>query len=177
MQQYKVGESFPIKNPHGKNDCVIAAVVGQSFDVYCWANGLNSKEVQAWKRGMLRYGAFIKEAIPFFLLYFPEIKWPVDVSINILAEKEHGRPYQDYLGSAANMVNLFLVDASSNTLKGIRMIGLDNSVAGEIRHACISQLDRYQTSDEIKMHLDAILATVTTQEMIQSVRMVELPAR
>lgn len=177
MQGYEVGESFPFKNPHGNNDYVVAAVVGQSFDIICWADHLSSKEVQAWKRGMLRYGAFIREDIPFFLLYFPEIKWPIDVSINILAEKEHGCPFQDYLSGAGNAVNLFLVDAATNTLKAMRMIGLDNTVAADIRLACINQLRLYQSANELNMHLDAIVSTVTTQDMISTTSMRELPAR
>lgn len=177
IQTLEVGKLFPLKNPHGKNDCVIAAVVGQSFDVYCWINGVNSKEVQAWKRGWLRYGAYIRDDIPFFLLYFVGVKWPLDISINILTEKERDRPYQEYLHSAANMVNLHLIDAASNNIKAMRMIGLDNTVAGEIRLACINQLQRYQTSAELNMHLDAIVSTVTTDEMIKSVEMRELPAR
>ncbi|OHD24189.1 MAG: hypothetical protein A2Y38_24870 [Spirochaetes bacterium GWB1_59_5] len=175
IQTLEVGKPFPIKNPHGKNDCVIAAVVGQSFDIYCWIDGVNSKEVQAWKRGWLRYGAYVKDDIPFFLLYFVDVKWPLDISINILAEKEKDRPYQEYLHSAANMVNLMLIDADSNTLKAMRMIGLDNAVAGEIRLACINQLQRYQTSDELNMHLDAIVSTIHTEEMIKASEMRELP--
>ena len=177
MQEYRVGEPFFLKNLNGKNDHVVAVVVGQSFDVICWAANLSSKEVQAWKRGMLRYGAFIREDIPFFLLYFPEIKWPLDVSINILAEKEHGRPFQDYLSGVGNAVNLFLVDAATNTLKAMRMIGLDNTVAGDIRLACINQLQRYQSADQLGIYLDAIVSTVTTQEMISATSMQELLVR
>lgn len=178
MQAYKVGEPFPLTNPHVGNDYVVAAVVAQSFDVICWGAGINSKEVQAWRRGMLRYGTFIKDDIPFFLLYFPEIKWPLDVSINILVEKEHGRPFQDYLSGSGNVVNLFLVDAAvSNTLKATRMIGLNNNVTGAIRLACINQLQTYQTSDEVKICLDAIVSTISTQDMIKMTEMRELSAR
>jgi len=177
MQTLEVGKSFPVKNPHGKADHVTAAIVGQSFDVICWAADISSKEVQAWKRGWLRYGAFTREDIPFFLIYFPEIKWPLDVSINILIEREHGRPFRDYLDSAGNAVNLFLVDAATNTLKAMRMIGIDNTVAGDIRLACINQMQRYQSAEELNVHLDAIVSTVTTQEMISATSMHELPAR
>lgn len=177
MQEYRVGEPFPLKNPYGKSDYITAAIVGQSFDVICWADRPSSKEVHAWKRGMLRYGAFIRDDIPFFLLYFPDVKWSMDISINILAEKEHSRPFREYLDGAGNMVNLFLVDASSNILKAMRMIGLDNTVVGDIRLSCINQLSRYQTSDKINMHLAAIVSTISTQEMIKTTTMKELSAR
>jgi len=91
---YSIESEFPLKNPNGKMDCYIAGIVGESFDIYCWMTAPSSKEVQAWKRGWLRYGAFISNDVPFVLLYFPEVKTSLDVSINIHAEREKNRPYQ-----------------------------------------------------------------------------------
>ena len=87
-----VGEPFPLKNPTGSHDATFANINGQSFDIICFANNIRSKEAQAWRRGTLRYGVYSYDSIPFFLLYFPDLKWSMDVSINILTEKEAGRP-------------------------------------------------------------------------------------
>jgi hypothetical protein len=169
-----VGVPFPIKNPHGGNDATVANITGQSFDIICWANNLRSKEVQAWKRGTLRYGVYVRGSIPFFLLYFPDLKWSLDVSINILAEKEKERPYQDYLDGAGNAVHLFLVDAATNNIKAMRMIGIEHDLADNARTACRDQLTVYSSSDMLNQHLGHILDQVSTDRMIQAVSMVEL---
>lgn len=177
MQTLEVGKPFPIRNPAGKGDHVTAFVAGESFDVICWAGDLNSKEVQAWRRGLLRYGAYVKNAIPFFLLYFPELKWPLDVSINIHAEKEGGRPFEQYLEGQGNAVNLYLVDAATGLIKGMRMIGLDPVIADAIRLGCANQLQRYPSAAATSMQMEDILSAMTTLEMIGATQMIDLPSR
>ena len=172
MIKLKIDGPFPLKNPNGFRDGIFANISGESFDVICWANGLTSKERQAWRRGTLRYGVFVQETIPFFLLYFPDIKWSMDVSLNVLADKKRGRPYQQYLSGNGNAVNLYLIDAKTNTIKGMRMIGIEWQAAERIREACEKQLAEYPSAIAVDAALGKILRTKTTEEMMRGCEMI-----
>ena len=169
-----VGSPFYIANPAGRNDHITAVVQGVLFDVCCWCDGLKSKEVQAWKRGWLQYGVFVRDSVPFFLLNFPEVKWSLDVTINIIAEKEDNQPYKDYLYSSSNAVMLYLIDAKSNTLKAMRQIGLDNITTDMIRSACSNQLERYQSSADVLRVINDTVQSITTEQMIKATIMVDM---
>lgn len=177
IQKFEVGKPFYLPNPAGINDNVVAAVTGESFDIICWAGGLNPKEIKEWRKGRLHYGVFIHDGIPFFLVDFPVAHWNFDISINILAEKEHGRDYQAFLDGKGNMVNFFLVDARTNILKAMRMIGIEDDIAASIKTACRAQIERYRTSANIGIQLNRLMAIYTTDAMIRATHMVQHVAR
>jgi len=178
LSQYELGKAFPLTNPQGKASGVYANIHGESFDVICWGSGLNSKGIQEWKRGTLRYGVLSGTSrIPFFLLYFPLLRWPFDISINVLALKEQGIPIQEYLDGSGNLVNLFLVDVRTNMLKAIRPISLERLVADSLRAACNDQLEHYATAKEVGDRIQGILSSTSTGAMIRATSMVEVPSR
>lgn len=172
FQKLEVGNPFPFRSPSG-GDAVLSHIVGESFDVICWASGLSSFEVKQWRKGRLHYGVFIQDDIPFFLVEFPVAKWNFDVSIDILAEKERGRDYETFLNGQGNMVNFFLVDAITNNIKAMRMIGIAHETATEIKTACRNQLFRYRDSQALGFRLSQIMAIYDTNAMIRASHMIQ----
>ncbi len=170
----EAGKPFPLRNPLGGSDGAFASITGQSFDLICWANGLSSLEVKTWRKGKLRYGVFVRDGIPFFILHFPVLDWSLDVSIDILIEKEKNRQYLEFMAGEGNAVTLYLVDGKTNILKGMRMIGLQPIVADAIKQACALQLEKYPNSAALNVSLQRLLSTYTTPDMMRSGVMVSL---
>jgi len=173
IQTLEVGKPFPLQNPSGTRDIMLAMVVGESFDIGFWAAGLKSDEIKEWRRGRMHYGVFIKDDIPFFLVDFPVARLFFDVTIDVLAIKEAGKDYETFLNGHGNMVNLFAIDCRTNILKGMRMIGIEHAIAAAIKSACRQQLTRYPSSSALKARMDEIMNQYQTEDMIKATRMVQ----
>lgn len=177
MIELKIDGPFPLKNPNGLNDGIFANINGESFDVVCWAGGLNPKERKIWRRGSLRYGVYIKDHIPFFLVDFPEINWSMDVSINIWAEVARRRDVDSFLFGMGNAVNLYLIDTKTNTIKGMRLIGIMQNAARLIKDACKKQLVDYPSAISVDAVLEKFLRESTTEGMMRNCEMISLPRK
>jgi hypothetical protein len=177
IQTLEVGKTFPLPNPSGTHDIMMAMVNGESFDIGFWAAGLKGDEILQWRRGRMHYGVFIKDDIPFFLVDFPVVRLFFDVTIDVLAIKEAGKEYETFLNGPGNMVNLFAIDCRTNILKGMRMIGIEHAIADAIKSAGRQQLIRYPSSAALKVRMDEIMNQYQTEDMIKEARMVQHIAR
>ncbi|MDD2541158.1 MAG: hypothetical protein PHH28_08950 [Desulfuromonadaceae bacterium] len=172
---FEVGKPFYKKNPNPlKAEGPVIQVVESSMDIYCWCNGITSKEANAWRRGWLEYGVFVNKSIPFFLLNYPEAKMGFDASLNIWAEKEAGHDYATFLTIPGNMINLFLIENSTNILKAMRMIGATYEIMDTIKETCARQLDTYADAREVTAAIGTTTRCFSTADMLKLGRTVDM---
>lgn len=96
----------------------------------------------------------------------------VDACINFL------QVFQDkadgWLNSESNLINLYLIDAKTNILRGIRLIGVQKDFANLVRDTCEAQDSAYSTHTEVQSIIDRITANVTTEQMMSKIKMYKL---
>lgn len=145
---------------------------GSSFMLLANIDGLIMAEIKALKRGKLRYGVYVNNNIPFFLLDFPEIKMTLDSSFNIFKFEQSFA--DEWIKGEANAVELITVKAETFTVKGQRLMGIDLECMKQIKEVCIEQQKTYSNQKEVDNMLVRICDAVSTDEMIKRSKMYTL---
>lgn len=86
MTVYIACQPFPHPNMTAGQDGAMAMIDGETFDIVCYISYPSKREIDAFMRGKLRYGSFIKYDIPFLLLWFAGVAM-YDCPINIVKLK------------------------------------------------------------------------------------------
>ena len=168
---YAVGKKFPIPNPNGSNDCIKPKITGASFNLLYWIDKPAVEEIKEWRTGPFRYGVFVRHEIPFFLMRFLNLNWNLDVHFEIHLEIEGGTNYDDFLLEPGNVLIMYLIDASTNTLLGLRAVALELSIVTDIKNACLNQLTKYKNSHGSGETANSILKSFSTNQMMKMSRM------
>ncbi|WP_270087232.1 hypothetical protein [Sphingobacterium sp. SYP-B4668] len=122
-------------------------------------------------QGALRYGLFEKHAVPFFIIDLPT--WNFDVHINIF--KVSDREARDsWLNAEGNIINLYLVDATTNILHGMRNISVSKPVSEEIRDILEAQLSTNEKDTEVEQKIGQVQSSLSTDAMINSGKMFQV---
>jgi len=79
---YEVGKQFPGINKAPCFETCRAQVNTAFFDIIYYIECPEAKVVGVWKDGKLRYGVYTREAIPYFIIDFPDADWNFDVNVN-----------------------------------------------------------------------------------------------
>jgi hypothetical protein len=159
---YEVGKQFPEKHyQQGADIARIRTLEGGTFDFLMYMNKPSIAEIESAKTGSLKYALYIKNYIPFFILNFG--KFNLDAPFNILkVQKEHAL---EWMKTEANAVNLFLIDSADNTIKAMRLIGVDLQVMKNFKVACAKQIENYTSVRDVDFATDAIMERYSTEAM------------
>jgi len=165
MPKYEVGQPFPEPHLITPQDSCIARIVGSSFDALCCMDGPTSKEIKTFRDAFMRVYVKVVDCIPLIAVSYLGDPWTWDISLSVvgMSDMEAAQFFEP-----GNQVNMFLIDRRTRILKAIRTIGLPPEAAAEIKEACRAQLTRYSNQRELQTEIDRILATVSTQDIIQT---------
>lgn len=162
MIKYEVGKRFPHEKYLGIGEITVAVLNTAFFDVLCVLGGITSDEKKDWRKGNLGIYLYEQSNIPFICFAFEN--WNFDVSINIGKISED--QVDDWLNSESNLINLFLVDATTGNIEALRMISIPQKLAERIRDICEKQTEN--SNSETERILNATLAGISTQFMIKN---------
>lgn len=160
MIKYEVGKQFPHAKYLGKGEITVAMLNTAFFDVVCALGNISQSEKKDWKNGKLTVFLYENEDIPFIVFAFDN--WNFDVNINI--NKVKADEMDCWLNSEANIINLFLVEATTGNLEAMRMISIPANMAERIRDICERQSG--SNDRDVNNKMNSILELVTTQTMI-----------
>jgi hypothetical protein len=171
MISYKVGKPFPHPEQQAPGYDMPRAMVNSSFfDVLFYAADPVA-DAPVFTKKSLRYGVFQRDDIPFFIIDFPgEFNFEVSININHV-DNDH---VEAWLNSTGNLVTLFLIDARTNIVYGIRAVSLKPVVAEEIRDICERQDARYPGPGNVYTAMRAITNSLTTEQMMAKTTMYSL---
>ena len=162
MIKYEVGKRFPHEKYLGTGEVTVAVLNTAFFDVVCVLGGITSDERKDWRKGKLAIYLYEQSNIPFICFAFEN--WNFDVSINIGKISED--QVDEWLNSESNLINLFLVDATTGNIEAMRMISIPQKLAERIRDICEKQTEN--SNSETERILNATLAGISTQFMIKN---------
>lgn len=165
MIKYEVGTRFPHEKYLKHGEIILSMLNTSFFDVLCVLNGISPEEKKDWRKGKLSVYLYEQSNIPFICFAFEN--WNFDVNINIGKVDED--KIDDWLNGEANIINLFLVEATTGKLEAMRMISIPVTMAERIRDICENQSE--YSSDKIDLMIQATLAGISTQFMIKNAEM------
>ncbi|GEM63938.1 hypothetical protein SF1_19200 [Sphingobacterium faecium NBRC 15299] len=164
MIKYEVNKSFPFPHPGAGAEITLSDITPSLFDVKCYLNNPVIDEIRDWKKGALTYAIFEQDSCPFFIIEFEN--WSLDCSINILKIKTDS-DREVWLNAEGNLVNLYLIDATTNILKAMRTISLQKDLCEKLRDICEVQTERYENAIECEKRITKIQNLRTTDEMLK----------
>lgn len=168
MMSFEIGRPFPIDRYQATGqESIKALMTGGLFDILFYS--LNPVDDRAlFNRGLLRYGLYEREGLPFFLIEFPG-HFSFDVPLNI--RKIDPDAVADWVKSDANDLTLYLVNARSNIIEGIRLIGLRPELIAQLRQVSREQLARYPTPPAVEEGFNHIYAHTSIDQMVRGTTM------
>lgn len=167
----EVGKQFPYTSASG-NDVCRASFNEGFFDVYAQIKSPSVSEIKVFKSAPLKYGIFESQNVPFFLFDFFQDGWNFDIPMNILKIQDDKE--EAWLNSQANAINLYMIDADTNVLLAMRLIGIQNKIAEELRDILERQSGFYQTPEHTDRAIQSIINSFTTDQMISRTKMLRL---
>lgn len=170
MIKYEIGKPFPEPQYHNRGEFSTNILNANFFDILLSIYNISDTEKKAWKTGNFTLYLFEKDSIPFIILDFGN-DFTIDVNINIHILLEIY--LKVWLNSKANMINLFLVDADTNNLVALRVIGINLDIAENIRNICKKQLNLFKKPSDfsiqvIENKISKILKTIPAKEMMEN---------
>lgn len=169
MIKYEVGQPFPFPSPGG--EVTISELTTTFFDVKTYFSDPTPEEIRDWRKGKLKYGLYIQDHIPFFIIAFEN--WDLDVSINILKIK-NDEDVDKWLNAEGNLINLYLVDARTNILKAMRTMSVHMDFSEGIKDVLELQSKNYDSWQEIDRKIMEVQNTLPTKSMIGKGKMYKL---
>ncbi|OIN55733.1 hypothetical protein [Arsenicibacter rosenii] len=168
MTKYEVGQPFPHPE-YRANGTEGAKIMTTSafFDILFYSSQPAADRETVTKKP-LKYGIYQKDNVPFFLLEFNG-EFSVDAPMNI--NKVDNSAVEEWLNSNGNLVTIYLIDARTNIIHGIRAIGLRHDVAELMRDICEKQDEQYASVGQVDKVIDQISRTMTTEAMIRRATM------
>ncbi len=129
---------------------------GASFDIIAFFSGLTEKQKNDWLRGKIRYGLYIENDIPMFLLDLGKT-WSLDFYFNMHQEREELRKlfFEGDPGHAK--IILTLISYSDAIVQGIRTIGIEPKIMLALKEACFEQLSIFSDKHDCFLAAEAIL--------------------
>jgi hypothetical protein len=161
MDVYQVGKLFPIEKYCTGNEQHVAIVTNSFFNVLMSLKHISKKEKELFSQGKLCAYLFEQKDIPFLVLDFGE-GFSIDMSFDTSKFDEKFR--KEWMTSDANVITLFLVEASTGILEGMRLIAV--GFADEFREICARQTGKQGIERQVRL----IQTAFTTREMMEHAR-------
>jgi len=161
MEVYQVGKLFPIEKYCTGQEQHVAIVTNSFFNVLISLKHIRKREKDMFMNGRLTAYLFEQKEIPFLVLDFGE-GFSIDLSID--ASMFDGEFREGWMASDANVITLFLVEASTGVLEAMRMIAV--GFADELREIC----SRHAGRKDIERQVRLIHTAFSTREMMEHAR-------
>jgi hypothetical protein len=163
-----VGHNFPLGRNPGRE--AVRAEFGDMFlDLVYYIERPEPRDVAYFNNGAIHYGVYEEADVPFFLLQLraPGLEpWTMESSLNFHKLQEGYR--QEWCRDAgANAVMLYLVDAETNILLGMRLVGISLETADQVRGACPRQIARYGDMGQVDEVITGIMAEKDTGVLLK----------
>jgi hypothetical protein len=173
MVAFTFVEPFPLHNKANGTEYCRIDLNDSFFEICYYFPSPDSKHINAWGKDSFKYGVYTSKNIPFFLIEFEvnKARWCFELSINI--HRILDNKANVWLNSDSRIIRLYLIEASTNILVGMRMIEISKSVAEYIRDICENQDEKYDSVKEVDLAIDQILNTTTTAQMISRTKMIK----
>lgn len=162
MYIIEVGKTYPYPNLSGGVDAPRLQPTNSFFDIVAWSTESKSDAI-FWGITPLKLYPVIIDDIPIVVLSMPKVGFKLDVSLNIKGlgvEEDVNR----WLANDGNIINLILVDANTNIVKGLRMVSVD--FQEEVRTACKKQLASYDKTLSVYLRIKEISAAYSVPDLI-----------
>lgn len=173
MVAFTFGEPFPLHNKANGTEYCRIDLNDSFFDICYYFPTPDRKHIDAWGKDIFKYGVYETNQIPFFLIEFEvnKARWCFDLSINIHQILDDNATI--WLNSEGRIIRMYLIEANTNVLVGMRMIEVTVSVADYIRDICEGQDEKYDNVKEVDLVIDKIVDSVSTAEMISRTKMIK----
>jgi len=158
MDAYKVGQLFPHEEYCTGREMNVAIPTEGFFHILMSLKKISRKEKKLFTTGTITASLFEQRDIPFLIVDFGE-NFSIDISFDISKFDDGTR--RKWLVSETNAIAIFLVEATTGILEGIRLIGV--GFAPQLREICARQ--KGQTRIEERVHL--IHSAFTTKDMVR----------
>jgi hypothetical protein len=164
-----VGHNFPLGTNPGTEG--VRAEFGNGFlDITYYIDRPVPRDVAFFNNGAIHYGVYEEDQVPFFLLQLRLLNlesWTMEVTLNI--HKLHPDSRQEWFDDReANATMIYLVDANTNTLLGMRSIGLSTEVSDQVRQICQQQLTRYDDMHQVDEVIERIMCAKDTRALLEA---------
>lgn len=162
---YAVGKRFPRPNPHPGTERAEALTNPAFFDVLFYSQSAKA-DAAFWKTGTVRAYFYAHDgSLPFLVLLFVEPRLTLEVTLNALLLPADVR--EDWFKSPADVVSLYLIDATTNKLAQHRIIRAGWAAA--LRLACQRQAATFAAAAEVEASLTRARAeqNLTAAEIIR----------
>ncbi len=166
MIKLKVGEDFPLMDSSQANgeEKAIVSVNEAFFDIVFYSLDPAGDKYFFTKKP-LKIGVYKNAAIPFIVLEFIG-KFALDCTINAFKIKSE-KVEQWHQNYDSNIVNLYMVDARTNNLQAIRLLGVSQKIQHTIKALVELQLKKYNNKEEVDRQIIEITNTVPNEAMAE----------
>ena len=158
MDAYNVGQLFPLEQYCTGQEMNVAIQTEGFFHILMSLKKISRKERKLFTRGTITASLFEQRDIPFLVVDFGE-NFSIDISFDISKFDDETR--RVWMASEANAIAIFLVEATTGILEGIRLIGI--GFAPQLRQICARQKGQKGIEDRVRL----IHSAFTTKDMIR----------
>lgn len=159
-----IGDKFPINI---YSEAALAFRDNEVMLVLNWA-GIKSNEVKNVKSGLPQFVVYTQQDIMFLCFRFGTLPW-MDVPYTIYLEKGGSYDFDSEIEDGKGYaLQVYLVDAVSNKIRAIRLIGLSTELSRKIREVVLAQKQSRKIGKiECDMLVNAIYDSMSTMDMVE----------
>lgn len=162
MIKFETGQVFPLSQYLNGGEVTVSHITNGLFDLVCVLSDLSSEEIAAFKKGKLSIYLYERENVPFIVYDFGS--FTVDVTIEI-SKIKNDEDVDAWLNADSNIMNLFLVEATTGILKANRFISVPLNFTEKIKDIC------EKTPEDITHIINSVRTTTSTDQMIKHASM------
>lgn len=159
--EYVLGQKFPIERYLMPFDLIIAIITNNFFNVLYSCTGLMQHEIDEWTKSSLTVSVFVRDDVPYIIFDYGTLS--SDVSLHLCQMPEEN--LDNWLNSDYSCINMFLVDADTGILKGMKSITLNPNLSDLIRDTCEKQT--YLELNDIIQSRNMTYSKYSTRQMIR----------
>lgn len=153
--KYEVGQPFPDQR-YVQRDAAIAIFTESFVNITITMESLSRSEIEAFKSRSFTIALYKSQNIPFIAMQFQEFSIDASLDITLLTAEQQ----ENWLNQNANVMNIFLIEATSGILTAIRTVGVN------FREELKDILEEQTAETNIDPAIDNIRNRVTTEEML-----------
>ncbi|MEI7706890.1 MAG: hypothetical protein WCI90_01375 [Chlorobium sp.] len=158
MDAYRVGQLFPHEEYCTGREMNVAIPTEGFFHILMSLKKISRKERKLFTRGTITASLFEQRDIPFLVVDFGE-NFSIDISFDISKFDDETR--RVWLASESNAIAIFLVEATTGIIEGMRLIGV--GFAPELRAICARQKGQKGIAERVLL----IHSAFTTNDMVR----------
>lgn len=162
-----IGDKFPIQV---YSEAALAFRDNEAMLVLNWT-GIKSNEVKNVKSGLPQFAVYTQQDIMFLCFRFGTLPW-MDVPYTIHLERDNSYDFDSKIENGKGYaLQVYLVDAVTNKIKAIRLIGLPTELSRKIGEVVLAQKQSRKIGKiECDMLVNAIYDSMSTIAMVEAAK-------